>query len=258
MHLREQVMSQLVVQFLYAMAFVTGAPQVTGTIAAGQLLWVRGGSNGGHTTMTAPSGLTNAGTLQLESGESTYASNVTISSGALTNTGQLLIRTGSGGTRTIAGAVINQGTVEVSTALTYTGTSFQNAAGGTIRGDGLVTFNTGGLSNAGTIAPGLSPGILTVQNVTQSQSGIVDIEIGGLAAGTAYDRLAVTNVTLDGTLNLTLNGGFVPSLGDVFDVMTWTSHTGTFPTINGTSIGGGKKFQPTYATDKLTLTVVPE
>jgi len=237
---------------------VTAAPQVTGTIAPGQLLWVRGSSAGGHTTLTAPSGLTNAGTLRLESGDSTLASNLTIGSGALTNTGRIEIRTGSGGTRTITGNLINQGTVEVSTALTYAGTSFQNAAAGTIRGDGSITFVTGALSNAGTIAPGLSPGILTIQNVTQAPAGIVAIEIGGLAAGTAYDRLAVTNTTLDGTLNLTLTGGYVPNLGDAFDVMTWTSRTGTFLTINGTSIGGGKKLQPTYATDKLTLTVVPE
>ncbi len=240
-----------------AFTLTGSASQFTGNVAAGQSILIFGSSTGAHTTVTAPASFTNAGSIKLESQNSSWSSNLTVN-GTLTNTGELLVRSGSGGTRTLTGGVINQGTIEVSTALSYAGTSFQNAAGGTIEGAGSLTFTTGGLSNAGTIAPGLSPGILTIQNVTQTAAGSVDIEIGGLAAGSAYDRLAVTNATLDGTLSVTLTGGYIPNLGDVFDVMTWTSRTGTFPTINGLSIGGGKKFQPTYATNKLTLTVVPE
>jgi len=59
-------------------------------------------------------------------------------------------------------------------------------------------------------------------------------------------------------MNIRLINSYVPNLGDTFDVLIYGSRIGSFTTITGLSIGGGKKFNPTYTTNKLTLTVGPE
>jgi hypothetical protein len=62
---------------------------------------------------------------------------------------------------------------------------------------------------------------------------VVNIELGGLTAGTDHDQLAVSGAaTLAGTLSVSLTGGFVPSSGNEFQVMTFASSTGTFDTLD--------------------------
>jgi hypothetical protein len=127
-------------------------------------------------------------------------------------------------------------------------------------GTGVVTLGTTTFRNGGQLNPGTSPGVFTITGaLSELASGVVNIEIGGLTAGTLYDQLKVSAAAnLDGTMNLRLFNGYVPNLGDTFDVVTWGSRSGAFTTINGLSLGNGKKFNPTYSTNKLTLTVVPE
>ncbi|MSR19877.1 MAG: hypothetical protein EXR91_02720 [Gemmatimonadetes bacterium] len=89
------------------------------------------------------------------------------------------------------------------------------------------------LDNQGslTVAPGAAHSLqITGSLVT---NGVVNLEIGGLTAGTLYDRLAVTGaVTLGGTLNIGLINAFVPTIGDAFTVMTYASRSGSFTTPN--------------------------
>ena len=46
-------------------------------------------------------------------------------------------------------------------------------------------------NNGGTVAPGFSPGKITIEgNYTQGENGVSNIEIGGTEAGTGYDQFA--------------------------------------------------------------------
>jgi hypothetical protein len=50
----------------------------------------------------------------------------------------------------------------------------------------------------------------------------LNVDIGGTAGGD-YDVISVTgDVTIDGTVNLTLIGAYSPSINDEVAVLTWT------------------------------------
>ena len=193
----------------------------------------------------------------MESRDATYSSNFTVN-GTLTNTGSFEVNNGSGGTRTFGGSIVNQGTLTLSggPTLTMTNATLQNAAGGTLRGVGTLSLTNTPLTNGGTIAPGVnSAATLTTSNFTQSAAGAASIDVDSAAV----DRVAVSGAAvLDGTLNLSRLNGFIPPIGAAFDILTFTSRTGTFSAVNGASIGNGTKFQVNYSTTKVTLTVVPE
>lgn len=90
---------------------------------------------------------------------------------------------------------------------------------GDLKGNGTIL---GDVRNSGTCKPGLSPGSLAITgNYTQMSSGILEAEIGGTTPGSEYDSLSVTGTALlAGALRVTLTGGFVPSGGDFFDILT--------------------------------------
>ena len=89
-------------------------------------------------------------------------------------------------------------------------------------------------------------------------TGSLNIEIGGLTAGTQYDRLAISgSATLNGSLNISLIGGFVPNPGDTFQIMTFGSRSGSFTTTNGLDLGGGRLFQVNLTSTSLTLVTPP-
>ncbi len=104
--------------------------------------------------------------------------------------------------------------------------------GGLLIGNG--TFNGPIRNNGGKIDPGHSPGTITVNGAyTQGANGTMDMEIGGAAAGTGYDRLVVNGTaTLGGTLNIAAINGFSPAVGDIFTLISASSFTGNFATVN--------------------------
>ncbi|MGH2544386.1 MAG: hypothetical protein ACRDIB_16460, partial [Ardenticatenaceae bacterium] len=85
---------------------------------------------------------------------------------------------------------------------------------------------------------------------SQSATGVLHVQIGGLTPITDYDQFIVTGqATLDGTLNVTLMGGFVPEPGDSFEVMTFNSRNGEFATVNG----NGQDYIVNYTNTDVTL-----
>jgi hypothetical protein len=110
--------------------------------------------------------------------------------------------------------------------------------GGRLGGVGTVSAS---VVSAGTVAPGASAGLLTIGGAyTQGSTGTLAIEIGGLVAGTQYDRLAVTGTaTLSGALNVTLVNGFVPQDTNTFTVLTAGSITGAFTSTNLPALPNG-------------------
>ena len=95
--------------------------------------------------------------------------------------------------------------------------------GGTLTGnDGTVVGNV--FNDAGTVSPGSSPGIMTIDgNYTQQSYASLHIELAGLGQGTEYDYLHITGLTtLDGLLTIDILDGFEDSITptDTFTILT--------------------------------------
>jgi hypothetical protein len=166
---------------------------------------------------------TNAANVTLDGANSVFAAIAPISS----NTGTFAIDHGRN--FTTVGPLSNAGTLLVgqSSTLTVTG-ALTNT--GQIEGLGIITSN---VNSSGTVAPGESPGLLTINgNFTQTADGILDIQIAGPTPGTGYDVLKVTgSASLAGTLRLTLLNGYVPPNGLEFDFLQAASRSGNFSQV---------------------------
>ena len=155
------------------------------------------------------------------------------------NQGQVTIGTGT--TFAVSNAkpyVQSAGTSNtiVNGTLTTTNSVGVNIQGGSLRGIGSVTGN---MTNAGQVSPGSSvgssAGVLTVngnytQNSSNSSTGTLNIEVGGVNAGVPeFDQLNVTGTAnVAGTLNVSLINGYTPTGTEGFRIITANSLAGTF------------------------------
>jgi uncharacterized repeat protein (TIGR01451 family) len=192
----------------------------------------------------------NAGTLTKSAGAGT----TTFSGVTFNNTGTLNANSGTlnfTGTfsQTTGLTLLNGGSVGTTTTLTYNG--------GTLGGTGTITGSLG--NSAGLLRPGFTPGTINITgDYTNGASGTVNVELGGLTAGTQYDQITITgSATFAGTLNVTTIGGFTPALGNSFTIMTYASRTGTFSNLNLPALGGGNQWSVLYNPTSLVLTVSP-
>ena len=98
---------------------------------------------------------------------------------------------------------------------------------GTLGGAGLISSN---VRNAGVVAPGNSPGTLTISgNYEQASSGKLNIEIASISS---FDRLVVSGqMTIAGTLNVIPYGGMKLEYGQTYDIIEAGSITGAFDSI---------------------------
>ncbi len=102
---------------------------------------------------------------------------------------------------------------------------------------GVGTFDN--VNFTGTFAPGLSPAILSVGNLAFSPTSTLIMELGGTSPGSGYDQLKSSGtIALDGTLELALINGFIPTAGQTFDIFNGGMLSGAFsalvlPTIDG-------------------------
>jgi len=144
--------------------------------------------------------------------------------------------------------VINNGNITGNSAID------EITLAGYVKGVGTCDF----CNIIGTDAPGFSTA--TVSRGTVSYNGTLEIEIGGLAAGSGYDQLnhilGLGVADLGGTLDLLLIDGFAPELGDMFQIISATSVSGTFGTINGAYLGGGLGLDVIYGANDVTLEVI--
>ena len=101
----------------------------------------------------------------------------------------------------------------------------------------------GAVENRGTILPGESPGILNiVGDYTQTESGLLVIEIGGTAPG-SFDVLNISGkATLDGTLKIELIDGFTPGATDTFEFLIASLFEGNFSAFDLPTFGANQTF----------------
>jgi hypothetical protein len=164
--------------------------------------------------------------------------------------------------QTLAGSLIfTQGmdsgentTINLGNGTLEMGDSFTLNSGDSLVGSGTLVSN---LVNAGLVSPGASPGRIAVDGDYDQQAiGTLDIELGGTSPGTSYDQLAITNAaTLGGTLNISLIDGFTPAPGDIFNLITFASHTGSFAAVNLPELGPDLTWQLNYEDTALVLSV---
>jgi hypothetical protein len=132
--------------------------------------------------------------------------------------------------------------------------------------DGLVSLPAGlGVAihanslvvDQGTLEIGAGTSVDSIDSFEQRSSGRLELTIGGTPDSSLFGKLTVADkATLDGILNLSLAPGFDPNLGDVYTIVSASTISGAFASINGLQLGNGNQFQVAYSGGKLTLTVV--
>jgi hypothetical protein len=126
---------------------------------------------------------------------------------------------------------------------------------GLLAGAGQVV---GSVSNGGLVSPGSQIGSLSIDgDFMQESEGRLLVEIASL---TDFDQLNITEAAfLDGTLEVQLQGAFVPGLGDTFPVVGATEGIlGSFTNELLPALGNGLRFRLNYSTSQLNLEVVPQ
>ncbi|GAA4439439.1 hypothetical protein GCM10023091_21580 [Ravibacter arvi] len=123
---------------------------------------------------------------------------------------------------------------------------------GTVRGNG--TFSGLGMTNAGSLSPGESPGALGFTSGLANQGTLV-MEIGGTVAGTGYDQVKTGTFTAGGSLSVSLINGFTPALGDAFILVDASAITGTFSTLDLPDITP-RVWETSYENGNFTITAV--
>ncbi len=197
------------------------------------------------------SNLTNNGTLIWNSGVALQGGNSSVltdmradaavqwvfgGQAALVNDG-LFIKTAGAGTSSLSSlALTNNGTIDVRAGSIALPSNFVNT--GTLKGTGSFDL-TGTLQNDGHVAPGASPGTLTIHgNFAQSGLGSLDVELESLAL---HDMLLVEgDVSLGGTLALTCWASCQFAAGDEFMILDALGElTGGFSGITLAGFGTG-------------------
>jgi len=201
---------------------------------------------------SAPQALNGTGTMRI-------SSNGTVSAGDLT-VGSDMTLSGATGRYVASGSFVMMGTVRPDTDRSFS----VESANSTLINEGLFhtpassTLTVLGLaSNDGTFQIESGSVIQTQQaGYTQSTSGALIIDIRGLGTANHGQLTATEAVTLAGSLTVNLVDAYEPEIGDTFTIMTGTSITGTFDTINGLIIGNGKQFDVIYNAADVTLEVI--
>jgi len=122
------------------------------------------------------------------------------------------------------------------------------ASNALLTGNGTVIA---GVTNAGTIAPGASAGVISIAGpLVLTNGSTLHFELGGTTAGTQYDQLNISNtITHAGTVNVQLINGFTPSGGQVFQLINAPSRLGGFAGVNLPALPVGLSWTNRLAAD---------
>lgn len=193
---------------------------------------------------------TNSGTFRKTTGTGTTAINATTFSNEATGT--IAVETGTFAMNVV---MTQLGTIDVANGARFETAGLTNQ--GTLSGSGELAAN---IVNTGVIAPGASPGTLTIAgNLVQGSAGRVLVE---LVSPANHDVIAVTgNVALTGDLEI-LPFNSALRVGDSFTVLTADGELSGRFTRELSKFGPGVEFAVTYDYDldqvRIGVTAVPE
>lgn len=94
------------------------------------------------------------------------------------------------------------------------------------------------ITNEGSIGVSAGSLVSVTGPFTQSNTGTLAFELGGALANEFWKLTSSTVFTLDGTLDESVTGGFAPTSGNEFEIITFGSVSGDFTTRNGLDQGG--------------------
>jgi hypothetical protein len=190
-----------------------GVSTLSGTISVGQVLSIQS-TNSEHATTTAAASFANSGTIDLTNGDGA-GNNATLNitgEGTLTNkaTGTINSENPHGGTRTIGGAVKNEGTLSLSAGETLKVT------------DDYTQTGLGALKTA--IASASSFGAMSVTGTAKLAGALVVTEVEAFVGKAGESFAIVSSPKLTGTFT------------DLDGVMTATPGRYYRPTYSGTGV----------------------
>ncbi len=129
-------------------------------------------------------------------------------------------------------------------------TGLVDIQGGSLFGSGTIKAD---VTNAGSIFPGSSPGLLTIDGALTLQStSVLTFELGGTLQGTEYDSINVLgNLNLNGDIDILFIDGFESTISgsDNFILMNALTLEGAFSTVSNRTrfdITGGYSFILNY------------
>lgn len=160
------------------------------------------------------------------------------------------------------GAIPSSALIELATQTVFDVTALTGgvtlAAGQTLSGIGTVSGRVVAASGS-VVAPGGSPGVLTLAGNLEFQSGSAfAVELAGTDPGVQHDVLVVTGaVTLAGSLSGGVTNDFVPDVGSAFTVLVARSVSGTFATNTLAPPPGGGYWVLTYTATSVVLSIEP-
>jgi hypothetical protein len=124
---------------------------------------------------------------------------------------------------------------------------------------GVTAIQSLTLGGVGSAKLGLAPGsnLMVSGDATVNTTGKLGVHLAGNGFDSVtrqYSRLSVGgNAALSGTLDVTRAAGFTPQLGDTFDVLTYSTHTGQFNSITGVDAGANLALAAVYLPDRLEI-----
>jgi T5SS/PEP-CTERM-associated repeat protein len=156
------------------------------------------------------------------------------------------------------------GVVTVRNGAILTAASLTINPNGTLNGDGTVAANV--ILAGGTIAPGNSPGTLSINGNLTTTSGTFDLE---LASAALVDHINVSgNVTIGKDTIFNLKFSYVPQANEIFDIQNFFSTAGLFTLdpnfdlatgLNVTGLAGGNTIIVTAGSQRIVIgAAIPE
>lgn len=197
----------------------------------------------------AHGGTTNAGRMSLY-GLNTHSGAVTNQSGGQVNV------SGPSSEAVFWDNFVNNGAVNVTAGSTATFFGVVSGSGGFL-GAGTKHF-------AGGVAPGLSPGLMTMGGSIVFSGGTLTMELGGPWPGTGHDKIVFlpgSTVTLAGIgLNVEYWGGWTAAAGQTYDLFDWNFLTGTFSSVALPALASGLAWNTSalYTSGVISVAAVPE
>ncbi|MDB9491443.1 Calx-beta domain-containing protein, partial [Dolichospermum circinale CS-534/05] len=193
----------------------------------------------------------NAGTFTKSNGTTTDESHI---GSFFNNTGTVKVNKGK--LRFLSGYTQTAGTTNLSGGSLSFDYSPLNLQGGNLTGIGTITGNVN--NSGGQINPGNTIGTLNITgDYSQSGTGTLNLE---LSSATTFDKFNISGAAdIGGILKLNLTGGFTPTIGTKFTVLTYGSATTkSFNSIEGIDISSSLAFAPTSTGKNLILEVVDQ